>query len=154
MSLIDLDARVEALRAHQLPAYTGKPTPTGGLHHGRWNRHVAQYGLPAVVANLPLPGNHTLTLSWTPVYNHNGSVNVVCRLCVDGRSDFWPETKPLDITDIRGECVVKALRPIVDAAPTPSAAVRAAVEHIAALCDAEAARWTTYSAALRAQVAP
>lgn len=159
MSLIDLDARVEALRTHQLPAYTGRmvgvsSASTGWPHGADWRRHTEKHGLPPVVAAFALPNGCPVTVRWTPEYSIARPPTVVRTIDVGGCTGFYSETRALDITKIDGHAAVKALTPIINATATPSAAVRAAVEHIAALCDAEAARWTTYSAALRAQVAP
>lgn len=159
MSLIDLDARVEALRTHQLPAYTGRmvgvsSASTGWPHGADWRRHTEKHGLPPVVAAFTLPNGYPVTIRWAREYSSSRLPVVARTIAVGGCIGFYSETRDLDITKIDGHAAVKALTPIINAAPTPSAAIRAAVEHVATLCDAEAARWTTYSAALRAQVAP
>lgn len=159
MSLIDLDARVEALRTHQLPEYVDHVTNASMVSDGwprtsGWRKHIEEHGLPPVVVTIPLPSGHPMTISWVPKYSRTRPATVVRTLNAGGCTGFWAETRPLNISKIDHNAVIKTLAPIIDAAPTPSAAVRAVVEHIAALCDAEAARWTTYSAALRAKVAP
>lgn len=157
--LATLDTRVETLHTHQLPAYTGRmvgvsPTSTGWPHGADWRRHVEKHGLPPVVAAFALPNGYPVTVRWAAEYSSARPPTVVRTISAAGCTGIYQETRPLDLTKVDGHAVVKALTPIIDAAPTPSAAVRAAVEHIAALCDAQAAKWAGSAAALRAQVTP
>ena len=157
--LATLDARVEALRTHQLPAYTGRmvgvsSVSTGWPHGADWRRHVEKHGLPPVVAAFALPNGCPVTVRWAREYS-NSRLPVVARtIAVGGCTGFYSETRSLDITKIDGHAAVKALTPIINAAPTPSAAISAAVEHVATLCDAQAAKWAANAANLRAQVTP
>lgn len=150
IDLAELDARYAALKAHQIPTYTGKPTPSGYVHRGRWDAHVKKHGLPPITVTIPLWSRHEITATWAAEYRREGPVIVKRTIAVDGSIAVYPETYSLDIRDIRADSLCKVLRVVTAKTETPSATIRAIVDHLAALTDAEAARWVTHSANLRA----
>lgn len=150
LDLEALDARYAALKAHQLPTYTGKPTPHGYTHRGRWGAHVTKHGLPPIVVTFPVPGGDRVTIIWEAKYDHGEPVRMTRRIEINGSVNWRTESRPLDITNVRPGALDNAICAAIRETETPSATIRAIIDHLAALTDAEAARWTAHSAALRA----
>lgn len=150
IDLADLDARYAALKTHQLPAYTGKPTPSGYIHRGRWDAHVKKHNLPPVMVTIPVPGNHRITIIWEAKFDHNALGHVDLRTEINGSSNHYSYGAALDIRDVRPGALDSAIHAAIAETEAPSATIRAIVDHLAALTDAEAARWATHSANLRA----